>query len=332
MPGRPSAGRSRPTAARSRLRSASAGGATATRSRPRTSAILGFGPRARDGRARSPIYCLNRGERAISTRERRRRERWESRRPARAPYSCGSSSRSPGSHRSAPLRRSSPSTGMPAMAPRARRAFVRGERFAWERPLRPRGADPQLSDRPAQESRNIGIGRTWRSSGSRPTRAKAKQNAVAAFQAGRSDWVDDFPRRRRIVGVGGRSSGRAPTSPPISFASTPPKPPSTTDAWREAFHCAIDRAAICERVLRLGQRPATHLVPASIEGACGYRPVEGALFDPARARALLAEAGHADGRGLGPVQYQVDTNEDNRRIAEAIQAMLRRILGSRWSW
>jgi oligopeptide transport system substrate-binding protein len=204
--------------------------------------------------------------------------------------------------------------------------FVRGERFVGNGPFVLEERIPNyrivLRKNPEYWDRaNVEIERIEAYAG------ESKQNAVAAFQAGRSDWVDDFPAAQADRWRGRPELRTSPYLATYFLRFNTTKAPFDDRRVREAFHRAIDRAAICERVLRLGQRPATHLVPASIEGACGYRPVEGAPFDPARARALLAEAGHADGRGLGPVQYQVDTNEDNRRIAEAIQAMLRENLG-----
>lgn len=155
----------------------------------------------------------------------------------------------------------------------------------------------------------------------------SRQAALAAFAGKRTDWVDDFPS---VQAAAWRGSPALRTSPYLAtyfLRFNTRKPPFGDRRVREAFHCAIDREAICARILGLGQRPATSLVPRSIEGPTGYRPVEGPGFDPERARQLLTEAGYPGGRGLGPVAYQFDTSEDHRRIAEAIQAMLARHLG-----
>jgi oligopeptide transport system substrate-binding protein len=156
---------------------------------------------------------------------------------------------------------------------------------------------------------------------------ESKQAAVASFVAGRSDWVDDFPAAQASAWLDRRELRTAPYLATYFLRFNTTRPPFDDRRIREAFHCALDRKALCERILRLGQRPATCFVPRCIEAATGYRPVEGPGFDPARARQRLTEAGYPGGRGIGPVPLQFDTTDDNRRIAEAIQAMLKEHLG-----
>jgi oligopeptide transport system substrate-binding protein len=103
------------------------------------------------------------------------------------------------------------------------------------------------------------------------------------------------------------------------------RPPLDDPRVRQAIGLAIDRREITDLVLRLGQIPATAIVPP---GMPGYRsPGSGMGFDVARARALLAEAGHAGGRGIRPIGILYNTHETHKKIAEVIADQLRRNLG-----
>lgn len=94
---------------------------------------------------------------------------------------------------------------------------------------------------------------------------------------------------------------------------------------RKALNYAVDRQRIIRYVLK-GQAagPAHHgLVPPSMPGYASDS-VQGYRFDPVRARALLAEAGYANGRGFPELTLQLNSGGGrNVSIAEAIQGMLK---------
>ncbi|HVP38688.1 MAG TPA: ABC transporter substrate-binding protein, partial [Candidatus Saccharimonadales bacterium] len=93
---------------------------------------------------------------------------------------------------------------------------------------------------------------------------------------------------------------------------------------RLALNLALDRRAIAEKLLRGTRAPWGGITP---RGYPGYVNPPGYPWDPARARALLAEAGYPGGRGMRRLDILITTSEDHRRIAEAIQSMWRRELG-----
>jgi ABC-type oligopeptide transport system substrate-binding subunit len=93
---------------------------------------------------------------------------------------------------------------------------------------------------------------------------------------------------------------------------------------RRALALAVDREAIARDLLKGSRDAWGNLVPS---GYPGYRAPAGMAFDPRKARATLAEAGYAGGKGFPRISILFNTSEDQRRIAEAVQAMWRRELG-----
>jgi oligopeptide transport system substrate-binding protein len=85
---------------------------------------------------------------------------------------------------------------------------------------------------------------------------------------------------------------------------------------RRALALAIDKQALVEQVTRCGELPATTIIPpASI---AGYRSPDGLPFDPAAARALLAEAGFPAARGLPTLELLFNKDGIHDKLAQAI--------------
>lgn len=110
---------------------------------------------------------------------------------------------------------------------------------------------------------------------------------------------------------------------------------------RKAFSLAVDRKQFVEQVTKGGQTPATGFIPAGMIYSDGtdIRPLdENGLpaneygIDPSKAladeaKALLAEAGYPNGEGLPEITFLYNTNENNKKIAEALQGMWKQNLG-----
>ncbi|HXH28955.1 MAG TPA: ABC transporter substrate-binding protein, partial [Candidatus Polarisedimenticolia bacterium] len=94
-------------------------------------------------------------------------------------------------------------------------------------------------------------------------------------------------------------------------------------ALRKAINYAVDKDYLWN-VLMPGQSlPGRGLIPPGIPG---YDPdLPGYPHDADRARRLLAEAGYPDGRGLAPIEIWVNTSEENRRLAQQVQADLKTV-------
>ncbi|MCA8969389.1 MAG: peptide ABC transporter substrate-binding protein [Planctomycetes bacterium] len=94
---------------------------------------------------------------------------------------------------------------------------------------------------------------------------------------------------------------------------------------RRALYFAIDRAGICERVLRGGQVPAHSIVPP---GLAGYEPPMLPGRDVELARELMTKGLSELGMETAP-QFSIlyNTREDHKNIAEVVQSNWRDVLG-----
>ena len=102
------------------------------------------------------------------------------------------------------------------------------------------------------------------------------------------------------------------------------KAPTNNKLVRQALSLAVDREQLARAVLRGGRQPATSFTPPSMGG---YSAKARTAFDPERARALLAEAGYPEGRGMPAIEVLMDSREYHRVIAEAVQQMWKQHLG-----
>ena len=104
------------------------------------------------------------------------------------------------------------------------------------------------------------------------------------------------------------------------------KPPFDNALVRKAFSAAIDRKSLVKNVLKGGQMPATTF---TCPGIFGHIPLEdgvGIGYDPKAARKYLADAGYPKGKGLPEITLMFNPSETNRKIAQAIQKMWKKVL------
>ena len=103
---------------------------------------------------------------------------------------------------------------------------------------------------------------------------------------------------------------------------------------RKALTLAIDKEQIVNEVTRSGQIAATGFMPKGVKDDKGNSFAEtsgdyglSTKADVEKAKALLAEAGFSDGSELGEIEILYNTSESHKKIAEAVQEMLKQNLG-----
>src|SRR5579885_3621255 len=96
------------------------------------------------------------------------------------------------------------------------------------------------------------------------------------------------------------------------------RPPLNNPLVRRALSLAIDRKAITDDLLRIGEMPGANFVPV---GFPNYQSPPSPEYDPAKAARLLAEAGYPDGRNFPVIELLFNTQQMHREIAEAVQQM-----------
>jgi oligopeptide transport system substrate-binding protein len=109
------------------------------------------------------------------------------------------------------------------------------------------------------------------------------------------------------------------------------RPPMNDKRVREAFNMAIDKEGLA--LYRKTATALTTFVPAGV--VAGYPKIMGAPFDPARAKALMVEAGYKDDAGnydpskfpISDVEITYNTLDTNRQVAEYLQAQWKQNLG-----
>ena len=86
---------------------------------------------------------------------------------------------------------------------------------------------------------------------------------------------------------------------------------------RRAFAMAIDKDRIVTQIRRVGEKVATTIIPPG--SILGYHSPRGVPFDPAGARALLAEAGYPGGKGFVTVQILFNSDGGHGAMAQTIK-------------
>lgn len=167
----------------------------------------------------------------------------------------------------------------------------------------------------------------------RYTFVQDKKRELEEFEKGNLSMVYELPVERTDV-LRTFSDGRYQVQDVPAFITqfygiNARRAPFTDLRVRRAFAMAIDRRFLVDSVLKgLGYPAIRGVVPPGFVGY-PYDSVPEALFDPASARALLAEAGYPNGKGLPTVHLQVNSGFGYVEVATSVQSMLETHLGAR---
>ncbi|NKI33844.1 peptide ABC transporter substrate-binding protein [Wenzhouxiangella sp. XN79A] len=154
------------------------------------------------------------------------------------------------------------------------------------------------------------------------------------FRAGDLDWTDQVPANqfRWLNQNLAPALSVSPWFGTYFFGFNLTRPPFEDNLpLRRALNLAVDRTILTEKVTQFGEIPTFHLVP---DGLPDYDPP---VPDAAewtqdereeRARALYDEAGFDDDNPL-EVELRYNSSENHRKIAVAIAAMWKQVLGVR---
>lgn len=162
-----------------------------------------------------------------------------------------------------------------------------------------------------------------------------KNKEMEAFLAGRLSCITDVPVERTglfkdTMDATGRKRFTVQSVPGSAvqfYGFNINARPFNDLRVRRAFSMAIDRRFLVDSVLEGLAVPAEHgLVAPGLPGY-PYEAVAGHGFDPAAARALLAEAGYPGGTDFPQVVLNVSPGFGYIQVAEAVQVMLQRHLG-----
>ncbi|HNR53919.1 MAG TPA: ABC transporter substrate-binding protein [Flavobacteriales bacterium] len=166
----------------------------------------------------------------------------------------------------------------------------------------------------------------------RCTFVKEKEQELQQFEKGNLSMIYELPldRTEELLSSTGYQVQAVPGLTVQFYGLDHHHPPFDDVRIRKAISLAIDRQAIVDSVLNGLAVPATHGVVAPGFADYPYDSVPTLMYDPAKASALLAAAGHPGGSGMPGIYLQVNSDGFGYiRVAEAVQEMLSRNLGLR---
>lgn len=147
--------------------------------------------------------------------------------------------------------------------------------------------------------------------------------AINLFDSGKLDFQSSLPSRELRQLRTRKEYREAGTLGIFYFGFNTRIKPFNDVRVRKAIAHAIDRKQITD-MLAGGQLPLSGWVPV---GMFGYEADRGLKFDPELANKLLDEAGFKDRSKMPKIKLGFNTNEDHQRVAENVQAQLRKNLG-----
>jgi oligopeptide transport system substrate-binding protein len=150
-----------------------------------------------------------------------------------------------------------------------------------------------------------------------------QSTALNMFKKGEIDALDEIPSVEIEKVKQMPEYKKTPVLAVYFYGLNVKRPPLDNVKVRRALNLAIDREEI-NKALGGEKIPAYNIVPP---GLSGHNAAIGLKFDPEAARKLLDEAGYKDRSKFPRIQLGFNTNENHQRIAENVQAQLKRNLG-----
>ncbi len=147
--------------------------------------------------------------------------------------------------------------------------------------------------------------------------------ALSLVDAGKLDFQRELPAKELSQLKANPGFRQFPVLMMYYYGLNVQKPPFDKLNVRKAFAHAIDRKQVTD-LMAAGHAPLTSWVPM---GMFGYEKDIGIKFDPELARKLLDEAGYKDRTKVPKITLGFNTNENHQRIAENVQAQLKKNLG-----
>ncbi len=154
------------------------------------------------------------------------------------------------------------------------------------------------------------------------------------FRVGDLDWTDQVPSNqfRWLSRNLTRALSVSPWFGTYFFGFNLTRPPfEDSPALRKALNFAVDREILTDKVTQFGEIPTFNLVPEGLPDYDPPTPEYAELSQDQRedmARELYAQAGYSEGSPL-EVELRYNTSENHRKIAVAISAMWKQVLGVR---
>lgn len=150
-----------------------------------------------------------------------------------------------------------------------------------------------------------------------------QSTALNMFKKGEIDALDEVPSIEIDKIRSMKEYQRTPLLAVYYYGMNVKRPPLDNVKVRRAINMAIDREEV-NKILGGEKIPAYNVLPP---GLVGYNPNIGLKFDIAGAQKMLDEAGFKDRSKIPRIQLGFNTSENHQRIAENIQAQLKRNLG-----
>jgi len=150
-----------------------------------------------------------------------------------------------------------------------------------------------------------------------------QSTAFNMFKKGELDALDEVPSIEINQIKTMKEYHRVPILAVYYYGMNVKKPPFDNVNVRKAVSMAIDREEV-NKLLGGEKLPAYNILPP---GLVGSDLNIGLKFNPEEARKLLDEAGYSDRTKFPRVEFGFNTNENHQRIAENVQAQLKRNLG-----